>query len=54
MMNCFRLKQTDQLQNKHILLLDDLVTTVETMEACAQKLLAIKAVKVSIITIAVA
>ena len=52
--NCFRLKQTDQLQNKHILLLDDLVTTVETMEACAQKLLEIKAVKVSIITIAVA
>ena len=27
MMNSFRLKQTDQLQNKHILLVDDVVTT---------------------------
>ena len=27
MMNSFRIKQTDQLQNKHILLVDDVVTT---------------------------
>ena len=53
-MNSFRLKQIDQLQNKHISLVDDVVTTCATLEDYAQKLLEIKGVKVSIITIAVA
>ena len=53
-MNIFCLKQTNQLQNKHILIVDDVVTTCATLGSCAQKLLEIEGVKVSIITIAVA
>ncbi|MHA6279199.1 ComF family protein [Salinimicrobium sp. CAU 1759] len=49
----FIVKETFLLENAHILLIDDLVTTGATLEACAQKLLKIPQLKISIATMAV-
>lgn len=50
----FGINQPDKFSGKHILLIDDVVTTGSTLEACAYPLLKIPDIKVSIATLAFA
>ena len=52
--NIFSVKHPEILEGKHFLLVDDVITTGSTLEACANALLTIKNTKVSIACLAVA
>jgi predicted amidophosphoribosyltransferase len=50
----FKVKDPAVIRDKHILLVDDVITTGSTLESCASELLKTEGVKVSVVALAVA
>jgi ComF family protein len=48
----FELANKEKIKNKHLLLIDDVVTTGSTIEACANALLKEPSIKLSVLTVA--
>ena len=52
MQDVFEVSNTSLLENKHVLLVDDIITTGATLEACGTVMLQVPNLKLSIVTVA--
>ncbi len=52
MVGVFKVIQPELVENKHILLVDDVITTGATLESCGTEILQIRNTKLSIVTVA--
>ena len=52
--NIFQIHDPEKLENKYILLVDDVVTTGSTLEACSHTILGLSGTRVSCVTLAMA
>jgi ComF family protein len=52
--NVFQVRLPHKLKGKHVLLVDDVLTTGATLECCAQQILEVPGTRISMATIAIA